>query len=297
MGSQVLIPNEVRRRERGRRSAVKPKRERGRRSAYPQPAWGHEVLLNSRPAFTFVHCTSQSPQLKYVWRVSETSLQPRCPCGSDSLAGSATAPSYSRPGPKSGVRSWLRNLILMTIRMGSAWAGGGSRVAPMCTQQELRHSGQQLLKVQIQPSAISRSAKRSYKRACRRAILHGQTIYKGKLLRAEQQTKEHHHNRDGQRPPHHTIRTGLHVFCLNVGGLGGGLYEELLHFLDTSMYNLVLLQETKWVHDSEYKTLNWICIGSGHSKQKHAGVMIMIRRSITVAEEVKYECDLSARLL
>ena len=75
------------------------------------------------------------------------------------------------------------------------------------------------------------------------------------------------------------------------------MYEELLHFLDTSMYNLVLLQDTKWVHDSEYRTPNWICIGSGDSKQKHAGVMILIRKSITVAEEVKYECDLPVRLL
>ena len=64
-----------------------------------------------------------------------------------------------------------------------------------------------------------------------------------------------------------------------------------------SMYNLVLLQETKWMHDSEYKTPNWICIGSGDSKQKHAGVLVLIRRSIMVAEEVKYECDLPARLL
>ena len=63
------------------------------------------------------------------------------------------------------------------------------------------------------------------------------------------------------------------------------------------MYNLALLQETKWMHDSEYRTPNWICIGSGDSKQKHAGVMVLIRRSITVAEEVKYECDLPARLL
>ena len=51
------------------------------------------------------------------------------------------------------------------------------------------------------------------------------------------------------------------------------------------------------MHDSEYRTPNWVCIGSGDSKQKHAGVMVLIRRSITVAEEVKYECDLPARLL
>ena len=72
------------------------------------------------------------------------------------------------------------------------------------------------------------------------------------------------------------------------------MYEELLH---TSRYNLVLLQETKWVHDSEYKTPKWICVGSGDPKQKHAGVMVMIRRRITVAEEVKYECDLAGRII
>ena len=68
------------------------------------------------------------------------------------------------------------------------------------------------------------------------------------------------------------------------------MYEELLYFLDTSMCNLVLLQETKWMHDSENRTANWICVGSGD-------VMVLIRRSITVAEEVKYECDLPARLV
>ena len=204
-------------------------------------------------------------------RVSGALLQPRL-CGTDFKAcSSATTNCYSRPGPKSGVRPWLRRLILMTI-LGrpygvrvpaqAAWAGGNSTVAPMCTQQELQHRGQQLLKVQIQQSEISRSAKRSYKRACRRALLHGQTTYKGKLLRADSHTTRHHTNRDGHCPPQHAVRTGPHVFCLSVGGLGGGLYEELLHFLDTSMYNLVLLQETKWMPDSEYRTPHWVCIGN-----------------------------------
>ena len=169
-------------------------------------------------------------------------LPPRHLCGTNFKAcSSATSNCYSRPPPKSGVTSWLRKLILMTIiarpygvrvPAQAAWAGGGSTVDPMRTQQELKPSGQQLLEVQIQPSIISRSAKRSYKRAFRRALLHGQTTYKGKLLRAQPQTTEPHTNRDGQRPPHNAARTGLHVFCLNVGGLGGGLYEELLHFLE-----------------------------------------------------------------
>ena len=44
-----------------------------------------------------------------------------------SASNSATATSYSRPGPKSGVRSWLRNLILMTINHRQAlWCEGSS---------------------------------------------------------------------------------------------------------------------------------------------------------------------------
>ena len=110
---------------------------------------------NLRPAFkcpshwdTFVHhislCTSHLREichttLQHVLRASWTSLQPRHPCENDFRASSsATTPPYSRPGPKSGVRSWLRNLILMTILARpygvrvpaqAAWAGGGSTVA------------------------------------------------------------------------------------------------------------------------------------------------------------------------
>ena len=32
------------------------------------------------------------------------------------------------------------------------------------------------------------------------------------------------------------------------------MYEEMLHFLDNYCYNVALIQETKWIHDSEYST-------------------------------------------
>ena len=47
---------------------------------------------------------------------------------------------------------------------------------------------------------------------------------------------------------------GLHVFCYDAGGLGGGLYEELLHFLDESHYIIALIEESRWGHDAEYTT-------------------------------------------
>ena len=67
------------------------------------------------------------------------------------------------------------------------------------------------------------------------------------------------------------------------------MYEDPMGFLDQSHYDIVLIQETKLRDDSEYTTPTWICVGSGTTAQKHAGVMILIRRSITNAHEVRHD--------
>ena len=68
-------------------------------------------------------------------------------------------------------------------------------------------------------------------------------------------------------------------------------------FLDQSHYDIVLTQETKLRDDSEYTTPTWICVGSGTTAQKHAGVMILIRRSITHAHAVRHDAVIPGRLL
>ena len=68
-------------------------------------------------------------------------------------------------------------------------------------------------------------------------------------------------------------------------------------FLDQSHYDIALVQETKLREDSEYTTPTWICVGSGANAQKHAGVMILIRRSITQVQEVRHDAVIPGRLL
>ena len=75
------------------------------------------------------------------------------------------------------------------------------------------------------------------------------------------------------------------------------MYEELMHFLDESHFAIALIQESKWSHDSEHSTANWICIGSVDPKQKHAGVMIWVRKNLTRPEDVKYEALAPGRIL
>ena len=68
-------------------------------------------------------------------------------------------------------------------------------------------------------------------------------------------------------------------------------------FLDQSYYDIVLVQETKLRADGEYVTPNWICVGSGTESQQQAGVMILIRKTITSVREVRHDAIVPGRLL
>ena len=54
-----------------------------------------------------------------------------------------------------------------------------------------------------------------------------------------------------QRPAPPTVRQGLRVFCWNAGGLGGGLYAELMTFLTNSQYDAAIILDSKWQENME----------------------------------------------
>ena len=85
--------------------------------------------------------------------------------------------------------------------------------------------------------------------------------------------------------PSHCLR----VLSYNAGGLGSGMYEELMHYLDTVAYDIVLLQETKMSTDTEHCTDKWICIGSG--------TMVLVSKAITHEAEVKHDTIAPGRLI
>ena len=157
--------------------------------------------------------------------------------------------------------------------------------------------------IQSQESALlySRVAKRSYNRACLRASRWGSTMYKGRVMHSgddisgsRQAAPTSIRKRTNQAAaPSHCLR----VFSYNAGGLGSGMYEELMHYLDTAAYDIVLTQETKMSTDTEYCTDKWICIGSGTAQQKHAGVTVLISKAITHEAEVKHDTIVPGRLI
>ena len=148
--------------------------------------------------------------------------------------------------------------------------------------------------------AVSRYVKRSYRRACQRALRQGSTTYRGRLLEARQVP---HHLRSPssasipQRPAPPAVRQGLRVFCWNAGGLGGGLYAELMTFLTNSQYDAAIILESKWQENMEYTAGPWSCIHSGCKSRKQAGVLILIHHRLAPPSQLRYEHILQGRLL
>ena len=233
------------------------------------------------------------------------------PTGSDVShrpnANNHFAPS-SRPGPKSGVGSCFTVLIMMiqaqlthSVRVPalSAGAGEGNPYAHLSSRHVPKPSGIQVVYGKQDPTHDwNRYVKRSFKRACRQAITHGRATYKGRTLTVQTSPSEQPHT-VVQAKQHTPVPPQRHlkVYCHNVGGLGSGMYEDLMGFLDQSHYDIVLVQETKLREASEYTTARWICVGSGTTAQKHAGVMILVRKSLTNVQEVRHDAVIPGRLL
>ena len=78
-------------------------------------------------------------------------------------------------------------------------------------------------------------------------------------------------------------RCGLHIFCWNSGGLGGGLYPELLTYLTASATDVAIILETKWQENMEFTTGPWTCIHGGCKSRKEAGILILVRQSLVPA--------------
>ena len=214
---------------------------------------------------------------------------------------------YSRPGPKSGMGRMLLIMLFVVkcqlshgvrVPTHSVGVGEGSPQVNTRTHCMPKTNGIQVTYGKQDPThAWNKYVKRSFKRAYNRAVKHGQASYRGKVLTVKHAPEPASSRTTGQHPSLKHPQRRLRVFCYNVGGLGSGMYEDLMGFLDQSHYDVVLVQETKLRVDSEYVTTNWICVGSGTESQKQAGVMVMIRKAITNVAEVRHDTVIPGRLL
>ena len=214
---------------------------------------------------------------------------------------------YSRPGPKSGMGRMLLIMLLVIkcqlshgvrVPTHSVGVGEGSPQVNTRSRCVSKINGIQVAYGKQDPThEWNKYVKRSFKRACNRAVKHGQASYRGRMLTVKHAPEQQPSRPHRQHPSSKHPQRRLQVFCYNVGGLGSGMCEDLMGFLDQSHYDVALVQETKLRVDSEYVTSNWICVGSGTESQKQAGVMVMIRKAIANVREVRHDAVIPGRLL
>ena len=150
----------------------------------------------------------------------------------------------------------------------------------------------------------TRSAKRAYQRACNRAIRFGQTRYRGRTLLASQVPQANRHTAltsitktTTHAPRPDKAAKGIQILTWNAGGLGGGLYDELLTFLTSSTIDVAVIQESKWAECMEYTTGQWTCVHSGCRAHKQGGLLVLVHSRIAMPCQLRFEHLLQGRLL
>ena len=138
--------------------------------------------------------------------------------------------------------------------------------------------------------------KRSFLRACRRALRFGHTMYKGRPLRQNQVPSEITAPVI-QTGTANTCNKGLRTFMWNCGGLGGGLYEELMVYLDSSDLDIAVILETRWSKDLEYSTDRWHMVHSAPGAKDHGGILIAVNQRLCPSHKLQLQMHIPGRVL
>ena len=231
----------------------------------------------------------------------------------DSKQTSPTIHVSSLPGPKSGGGIPCRSARTIILSAYFCIKGAtGVKVAPPAVggaEGGQAHSGLSVAppkpygnlhtKTALLQDSVHKTTKRSFKRACRRALLYGQASYKGSTITMNMVQPSwldcSKVNRKG--PSRSNERKGLRVFCWNSGGLASGQWDELLIHIDPNRWDILLIQETHWTESIDFVSGPWSCIASSAGRGSRAGVMIMIHQRLCHNGLLRAEHVMPGRLL
>lgn len=148
--------------------------------------------------------------------------------------------------------------------------------------------------------------KRSYKRACKRTLLHGSTWYHGKIftpqdfpkwLLQKMQTRNMEHPVRHDTRPHAPRADRLRILSWNAGGLAQGRLVELRLWLRQHPHDIVVLQETKWNFEACWQDDRWHYIHTATGTHRVGGLLVLINKRLIAAEHIGYEAVQPGRLL
>ena len=218
--------------------------------------------LWSTPCLAHRHSWDVSPCLQALdtallaFSLSVASFSPRLHPGPATDSASPFATTKSRPGPNSrglSTRRMQHLIILLCLHQACAGSQAEARVAAHATGT----AGGTCLNAHCLPASMpkpggfpasvntrqplnvpnTRSAKRAFQRACNRATRYGHTQYRGRTLTSAQVPPDRRQATPQlrfTRVRKHASPEGLTVFSWNAGGLGGGVYDEVMTHLSAS---------------------------------------------------------------
>ncbi|CAL1152943.1 unnamed protein product [Cladocopium goreaui] len=148
--------------------------------------------------------------------------------------------------------------------------------------------------------------KRSYKRACRRAILNGFSHYHGHRMQVEdfppvlvQKLRSDSKPVRCSQPPNAAAPCKGRLTCLhwNPGGLAQTTLAEIRLWLQHHPVDIVVLTETRWSFSSTWSDKAWMYVHSASADYKSGGVLIMISRRLACPEQIGHQAIVDGRLV
>ena len=242
------------------------------------------------------------------------------------------------PGPKSGRCSSFTccrplsslGLLLIHIQatratttsdarvpLASQVSGEAGRCTPAPRQAPAKPLGTQDATCRSPLPSLQRQriVKRSLQRVHRRILRTGGAWYKGKWYNqdtASALTNALHDvpNSANSKPQtaHPTAQASaqhkpsprhLQVYTWNVGGLGGGLYDEILYYIHQHPVDVLMIQETKWRFTSSWDTHQYIFVHSGSQEPdfKQGGLLTVVAKRLLDPGTLRYVDVIPGRLL
>ena len=157
------------------------------------------------------------------------------------------------------------------------------------------------------PPRLSSIQKRSFQRACKRAMLHGYSWYKGQCLRPQDVPSNLQTTiSDAPKPERlfvtspnraHAPRKRLTVFHWNGTGMSQAKMDELCYWLDRQHIHVATICETRWTFSNTWQNPNWSFVHTGDSSDRGAGVLVLIHKRLCHPSAISWCTILDGRLL
>ena len=156
------------------------------------------------------------------------------------------------------------------------------------------------------PRFASKVNKRSFLRACRRAIRDGQAGYHGRVWKLQEFPKDLVTKLQSDRlptaPEHKTHRlrrdaNRLKVLTWNPGGLSQSKFQEFRWWLRYQNVDVVIIPETRWSFENTWTDDHWSYVHSSAPQPRTGGVLVMISTKVAQSNMLGYDPIISGRLL